>query len=187
MQRTSPGRRGARRAAAAAAASRAEQIARIYTEHADELHAYVTSITRTDPQTIEDACSHAWTQLLSHPAIDLEAAHSNTLRWLTTTAAREAWRLHKLRLAPAHADVDGWTAHPASATPSAESVAALRARIDLVRELPERPRRFLLRHTLGYTYDEIATIEGVSWRTTERQLARGRRLLRDLDARENAD
>jgi DNA-directed RNA polymerase specialized sigma24 family protein len=88
-----------------------------------------------------------------------------------------------LRLAPARADVDAWTAHPASA----ESVAALRARIDLVRELPERPRRFLLRHTLGYTYDEIATIEGVSWRTTERQLARGRRLLRDLEARENAD
>jgi hypothetical protein len=107
MQRTSPGPRGARRAAAAAA-SRAEQIARIYTEHADELHAYVTSITRTDPQTIEDACSHAWTQLLSHPAIDLEAARSGTLRWLTTTAAREAWRLHKLRVAPAHAAALCW-------------------------------------------------------------------------------
>lgn len=87
----------------------------------------------------------------------------------------------------ARSDIDGWIDQPASATPSAESVAALRARIDLVRELPERPRRFLLRHTLGYTYDEISTLEGVSWRTTERQLARARRLLRDLEARENAD
>lgn len=95
------------------------------------------------------------------------------------------WRLHKLRLTAAR--IDAWTEHSASATPSAENVAALRARIDLVREIPERPRRFLLRHMLGYTYDEIATVEGVSWRTTERQLVRARRLLRDLETRENAD
>jgi RNA polymerase sigma factor (sigma-70 family) len=187
MQYTSPGRRGARRAAAAAAASRGDEIARFYSEHADELRAYVASITRTDPQTIEDACSHAWTQLLSHPTIDPGVARHSTLRWLTTTAAREAWRLHKLRDVAARADIDGWTEHPGSATPSAESVAALRARIDVVRELPERPRRFLLRHMLGYTYNEIATVEGVSRRTTERQLARARRLLRDLQARENTD
>jgi DNA-directed RNA polymerase specialized sigma24 family protein len=187
MQHTSPGRRGDSRADAMAVASRGDQIARIYSEHADELRAYVASITRTDPETIEDACSHAWTQLLSHPTIELGSPRNGTLRWLTTTAAREAWRLHKLRGVAARADIDAWTEHPGSATPSAESVALLRARIDLVRELPERPRRFLLRHMLGYTYDEIATIEGVSWRTTERQLARVRRLLRDLQARQNAD
>ena len=50
------------------------------------------------------------------------------------------------------ADIDGGRADmPHAAAPSAEELAALRARIDLVRELPERPRRFLLRQMLGYT------------------------------------
>ena len=185
MQRTRPDRRDTSRAGAAAVpASRAEQITRIYREHADHLRAYVARTAHTDPQTIEDACAHAWTQLLTHPHIDITDPPARTLRWLTTTATREAWRLHIQQ--PARTpDNDGPTDTPAAAAPTADERAALRARLDLVRELPERPRRFLVRHMLGYTYDEISAVEGVSWRTTERQLAHARALLRQLDTPNN--
>jgi DNA-directed RNA polymerase specialized sigma24 family protein len=154
---------------------------RLYTDHADELRARLARITRTDPHTIEDAYAHAWTQLLSHPDIDLAAARASTLRWLTTTAAREAWRLHKQRCATARADSASTAEQADTATPAVEDLAAYRARLELIGELPERPRRFLLRRALGYTYREIAALEHVSMRTTDTQLARARRLLRDLD------
>jgi DNA-directed RNA polymerase specialized sigma24 family protein len=50
-----------------------------------------------------------------------------------------------------------------------------------VRQLPERPRRFLLRLMLGYSYHEIAAAENVTYRIVNRQVARGKRLLRQLD------
>jgi DNA-directed RNA polymerase specialized sigma24 family protein len=178
-------RRGTRRVADPAAAGRADKLARVYRDRADELHAYVATIARTDTHTIEDACAFAWMQLLAHPEIDLDAASHDVMRWLTTTAAREAWRLHKQRGAAAHADLDARAARAVGTASGVENLAARRVRLDLVRELPERPRRFLLRHMLGYSYDGIAALEHVSRRTTEKQLARARRLLRDLDAREN--
>jgi DNA-directed RNA polymerase specialized sigma24 family protein len=187
VQPTDPARRDGRRADAARALSRADHIARLYADSAADLQRYVAAATCTDEQTIEDACSHAWAQLLSHPSIDLHAARWSLLRWLTTTATREAWRLHELRRLAARADIDGYTGDLDRATPSAEDIAALRARLDLVREIPERPRRFLLRLMLGYSYDEISAQENATDRTTRKQITRARRLLRDLAARENAD
>jgi len=52
----------------------------------------------------------------------------------------------------------------------------------LVAELPERPRRFLLRLAEGHSYREIAAVEAVSVRAAARQIARARRLVRALDA-----
>jgi len=54
-------------------------------------------------------------------------------------------------------------------------------RMDLVKQIPERPRRFLLRLVLGYTYDEIGAAEGASYSTVNKQIARAKQLLRDLD------
>jgi hypothetical protein len=72
------------------------------------------------------------------------------------------------------------------AVPGAHEVAAQHLRLDLVAQIPERPRRFLLRLALGYSYDEISAAEGVSHTTTNRQIARAKRILRDLDASANA-
>lgn len=188
MQHTSPAPRGERHAPVAAlATSRADELARVYADSRHELRRHVATATRTDPQTIDDACSHAFTQLLSHPNIDLRAARWSILRWLTSTATREAWRLQDLRRLPARADIDAHCDSPDSAATSTEDIAALRARLDLVREIPDRPRRFLLRLMLGYSYTEISTQENVSCRTTSKQITRARRLLRDLEQRENAD
>jgi DNA-directed RNA polymerase specialized sigma24 family protein len=55
-------------------------------------------------------------------------------------------------------------------------------RLQLVGQLPERPRRFLLRLALGYSYSEIAEAEGASYTTTNKQIAKAKRLLRALDS-----
>ena len=55
-------------------------------------------------------------------------------------------------------------------------------RPDLAAQIPQRPRRFLLRLALGYSYREIASDEGVSLTTTNKQIARAKRLLRALDS-----
>jgi hypothetical protein len=44
----------------------------------------------------------------------------------------------------------------------------------------------LLRLALGYSYNEISLAEGVSHTTTNRQIARAKHILRDLDANANA-
>ena len=54
-----------------------------------------------------------------------------------------------------------------------------------MQQLPERPRRFLLRQTLGYSYVEIAELEGVTRTCTNKQLARAKRLLRQIEQRHN--
>ena len=70
--------------------------------------------------------------------------------------------------------------------PGPDELAVLRARRDLVAQIPQRPRRFLLRLALGYSYREIAADEGVSLTTTNKQIARAKRLLRALDSDDDA-
>lgn len=48
----------------------------------------------------------------------------------------------------------------------------------LIDRLPERKRRILLLHALGYRYDEIGELTGDTVRTVDRQLARAKELLR---------
>ena len=41
-------------------------------QHARELERRVARRAQAEPQTIEDACSYAWLQLLTHPSVDLD-------------------------------------------------------------------------------------------------------------------
>jgi DNA-directed RNA polymerase specialized sigma24 family protein len=54
-------------------------------------------------------------------------------------------------------------------------------RLDLVTQIPARPRRFLLRLALGYSYTEIVAAEHASKTTTNKQIARAKRILRQLE------
>jgi len=83
--------------------------------------------------------------------------------------SHKAWELDKTeRRGHEHKanDVDkpgGLERHAAAAghtAPGADVIAAQHLRLDLVSQIPERPRRFLLRLALGYSYDEIAEL---SW------------------------
>lgn len=170
--------------------TRLQQIAAMYAEHNDQLKRLVARRASTDPQTIEDACSHAWTQLLTHPDVDLTPPHWRSLAWLTQTAVREAWRLDTRQRTTVGATDDAlghFAADRGASAPSTDELAAQHARLDLVGQIPERPRRFLLRLMLGYSYEEIATQEGVTHTSTNKQIARAKHLLREIETRENTD
>ena len=170
--------------------ARLAQIADLYAKHSRQLQRLVGRRAGASPQAVEDACSYAWMQLLTHPDVDLRPPSWRLLAWLTKTAVREAWDLARREQRPpvlAEHQLEHVIIERDKLSPSSEEIAELRARLALVRELPERPRRFLLRQMLGYSYDEIAQLEGVSWTCTNKQLARAKRLLRDLDQRDNDD
>ena len=167
----------------APATDRLQRLAAMYAKHDARLRKLVEHRAGAQPATAADACAHAWTELLAAEHVDI-ALPWQPLAWLTTTAIREAWRLNRLEYR-SH-PVDGRTLDLLStsrgrAARSAGELAELHDRLRLVDELPERPRRFLLRLALGYSYDEIAIAEGASYTTTNKQIARAKRLLRDLE------
>jgi len=165
---------------------RLQQIASMYARHDDELRAVVRRRAGgAQPATIEDACSFAWAQLISAEHIDVRPPRWGALAYVTTTAVHKAWQLRAAdRRAAAydHEQLDHVTAARGDSDTPADEAAALQMRcalaLDLVAQIPERPRRFLLRLALGYSYDEISAAEGVTYRTTNRQIVRAKALLR---------
>ena len=79
-------------------------------------------------------------------------------------AIHEAWRLKRIdRRAGAFdpATQDAISVGRERAVAAAHDVAERRMRLQLVAlvaQIPERPRRFLLRLALGYSYEEIAAL-----------------------------
>lgn len=164
-------------------ATRADQIAALHREHALRLVQRVARRAHADDHTIEDACSFAWVQLLTHPTVDLGLQHAHALGWLTQTATREAWRLAAARARERpldHAAIEYEQHTRGQLAPAADRLADQHSRVALVADIPERPRRFVLRLALGYSYREIAAAEHVSHTTTNKQIARAKRHLRDL-------
>jgi len=165
--------------------TRLARIAAMHRQHARELERRIARRARAEPQTIEDACSFAWMQLITHPSIDLDEPSHGTLAWITRTAVREGWRLEARRARDELLDEAALSRElrqREQSTPSVDQLADQRARLDLVAQIPPRPRRFLLRQALGHSYRDIAADETVSLTTTNKQIARAKRLLRALDA-----
>lgn len=165
-------------------AVRLERIAVMYGEHARELERRVGRRARAEPQTIEDACSFAWMQLITHASIDLDGPSYGALAWITRTAVHEAWRLEARRARDELLDDVALKRERRlreHTGPGADELADQHERLDLVAQIPERPRRFLLRLALGHSYREIAADENVSLTTTDKQIARAKRLLRALE------
>jgi RNA polymerase sigma factor (sigma-70 family) len=162
---------------------RHEQLAELYAAHAGQLRDVVRKHGSQNTQIVQDACAHAWAQLIAAEQISLQRPRRGVLAWLTTTANREAWRLQRdttrVRATDSTA-IDMLTAHPDDV--AVDELVIARLRLDLVSQLPERPRRYLLRLALGYSYREIAAAEHVSYTTTNKQIARAKRLLRNLEA-----
>lgn len=165
--------------------TRNDEIAALHRTHAGELRRRVAWRAHADPQTVEDACSHAWLQLLTHPSVDLASPDWRLLGWLAQTATREAGRLQRRRMREGLLDPITIESERRLRGPLAAGVAELAAqheRLDLVGQIPERPRRFLLLLALGYSYREVAAHEDASLTTTNKQISRAKRLLRALDA-----
>jgi DNA-directed RNA polymerase specialized sigma24 family protein len=161
-------------------------IAELYANHHTQLQRLVARRPGVTSAVVEDACSYAWLQLLAHPDLDLRPPHWGILAWLTQVAVREAWRLTRRGDCTLSPDQLEYVADARDQlAPSTDELAELRARLALVQQLPERPRRFLLRQMLGYSYIEIAALEGVTRTCTNKQLARAKRLLRQIEQRHN--
>ena len=104
------------------------------------------------------------------------------MAWLARTAVHEAFKLarrdrRELSLEAA-LEADG---HPASAIApaTAQELLEQRERIREMRRLPERQQRIVWLHAFGLSYPEIATHEGCTRRTVDRQLVRARQAMRD--------
>jgi len=167
------------------ATARNEQIAAMHREHARQLERRVERRARASPETIEDACSFAWLQLLTHTSIDLDAPSWRALGWLTQTAVREAGRLETRRRRDGLADhvvLERELRLRERTARGTDEIVAQLERLALIAQIPERPRRFLLRLALGHSYREIAVGESGSLTTTNHQIARVKRLLRAVEA-----
>lgn len=65
-----------------------------------------------------------------------------------------------------------------SRCPGPDEVAEQRAQLEPLRALPVRQRRVLLLHAAGFGYEQTTGSLGLSRRTVERQIIRGRQNLR---------
>ena len=169
---------------------RLQHIAAMFARHADELRDLVRRrASGAQPATIDDACSFAWTQLISAEHIDVRPPRWSALAWLTTTAiCARPGRSRPPSGAPRPTTTASCTrsrSRAVSATRPPTSAPRCTLALDLVAQIPERPRRFPLRLALGYSYDEISIAEWSrsalpcsAWATVRRRSVSGRTLAR---------
>ena len=157
-----------------------EAIEGLYRSHATRLLHLVRGDAQAPDAVIEDACQHAWTKVLSHrERVEEHAA----LAWLATTAVHEAWRLARpVEVALPGDDEGGAPAAPATPPELVE----LRERLGQLRRLPPRQQRLIWLQAAGHSYAELAVHESLTLRTVQRQLLRGKRAVRALDAERGA-
>jgi RNA polymerase sigma factor (sigma-70 family) len=153
-------------------------VGELFAELAGRLEWIVRREVRAEVPLIEDACQFAWWRLVVHAnRVERRAA----LSWLAKTAVREASKLIRreerdLSL-EARLERAGEAAIP-SRSPGGDQIAEQRAQLDLLHALPVRQRTVLLLQAAGFSYDETAGSLGLSRRTVERQIMRGRLKLR---------
>lgn len=156
--------------------------AQLYRSFAARLERTVRIQVHAPREVVEDACHHAWTQLINH------GDHVNRdamFKWLVTTAVRHAWKLdgrerRELSLEAAAEDL-GELQIP-SPLPGPPERLELREQLDQLAELPERQRQFIWLRAAGLTYVEMAAYTGDTVRTVDRQIVRATERIRELDA-----
>lgn len=142
----------------------------LYRARADYLQRLVAHDTSARDDVIDDACQHAWSSVLAHrEGVEGRGAFA----WLARTAVREAWRLICRN--------SSWEPIEGAVEAAPHEVVELRDRLHQLRRLPPRQQRLLWLQGAGLSYAEMALHEGVTRRTVERQLLRGKRAARALD------
>lgn len=156
--------------------------AQLYRALAAKLERTVGVQVHAPREVIEDACHHAWAQLINHgDAVNRDTAFS----WLATTAVRHAWKLsrreHRELSLEATADELGELSIPSPAPGPPERL-EFREQLGHLAELPERQRRFIWLQAAGLTYVEMAAYTGDTVRTVDRQIVRATERIRQLEA-----
>jgi RNA polymerase sigma factor (sigma-70 family) len=133
---------------------------------------------RAPAPLIEDACQFAWWRLVVHSH---RVERRSALSWLAKTAVHEALKLvrREERDLSLNARLEGGgDAGPFERRPGPDEVAEQRAELELLCVLPVRQRMVLVLQAAGFSYEETAASLGMSRRTVERQIMRGRKELR---------
>jgi DNA-directed RNA polymerase specialized sigma24 family protein len=153
---------------------------RLYITHANRLRRIVGRTVNTSDANVDDACSFAWLQLLTH-----RVRQESVLGWLVTVAVREAWRLDRLDRQAQSADDE------LEMLPAADDCVELRLLLGETLEELEgihpRRRRMLLLHAVGFTSKEIAASERVSHARATQLIYSARLQLRKRTGREDVD
>jgi RNA polymerase sigma factor (sigma-70 family) len=161
------------------AAVRNEDIERLYCRLSVRLEQIVRGDVRAPDPLIEDACQFAWGRFVHHSD---RIRRDSALSWLVATAVHEAFRLLRRdrRELSLEAALDAAGDSPIDrGAPATEEVVEQRHRIAGVGRLPARQQRLLWLQALGFSYAEMASHEGCTTRTVERQLLHARQALRD--------
>jgi RNA polymerase sigma factor (sigma-70 family) len=151
-----------------------------YARLAPRLHRIVGRNVQAPECLIEDACQIAWGRWVVHRD---EVPPGSMLRWLATTATREALHLvrYQSRLVSleAHLDKGGELVEFPVRNPGPDQVAEFRTRLAEVRRLPGRQQTAVWLQGFGFNYREIASRTGSTRRIVERDLMKARRALAD--------
>jgi RNA polymerase sigma factor (sigma-70 family) len=156
-------------------------LGELYAVLARPLERIVRLEIRAPEPVVEEACQFAWSRLAYHrDRVRREAA----LSWLAKTAVHEAFKMIRrgARELSLDATLEGSDDAAVRLRASApEEVLAQRERLAGVRGLPVRQQRLVWLHALGLSYAEMASHEGYTPRTVERQLLRARSALRSTE------
>jgi len=155
--------------------------AQLYRSFAAQLERTVRNQVHAPREVIEDACHHAWTQLINHgDGVNRDAAFS----WLATTALRHAWRLNRRehRELSLEAAAEKLGELPlTSPMPGPSQRLEFQEQLRELGDLSERQRRFIWLRAAGLSYVEMAAYTGDTVRTVERQIARASERMRQLE------
>jgi RNA polymerase sigma factor (sigma-70 family) len=159
-----------------------EDVAELYARAAGLVRGQLINEVTAPEAVIDDALQFAWVRLLHHRH---RVRRDRAVSWLITTALHEVFKLvrrdgHDVSLEEVMEESDDLRI--SRTAPAPEEVVDPRLRLELLRGLPERQERLIWLHGLGFNYPEMATETGMTVRTVERQLMKGRRSLRLLDA-----
>jgi RNA polymerase sigma factor (sigma-70 family) len=158
------------------------EVAELYARAAGLVRGQVCNEVTAPEAVIDDACQFAWIRLLHHRQ---RVERDRAVSWLIATALHEVFKLvrragHDLSLEEIMEETDDLRI--SRAAPAPEELVGPRLRLELLRELPGRQERLIWLRGLGFSYPEMVAETGMSLRTVERQLIKGRRTLRLLDA-----
>lgn len=153
-------------------------LAELYQALARPLERIVRIDVRAPQPVVEEACQFAWSRLAYHrDRVRRDAA----LSWLARTAVHEALKLIRRGAREVSLDATLETGGATAIRPRESGPYELveqRERLACLRRLPERQQRLVWLHALGLSYAEMASHEGYTLRTVERQLFRARHALR---------